>query len=757
MKLYSSLLCLLVLSCGLFGSDENSFEGVPTRGLAHNSFDKLGLLAPQFAKPIKPTDFNAGTVVITEPGYYFLTGDVTFCPRCPYTLDENGKPWPAAVLILSDHVTFDLNNHSIQQKRTDFNDPPSPYYSEYFKVFALGGTNILDRSDATHYTPKSITIKNGTIGGSQGYGIYGKDNVDVTVYDVTICQCDIAGIFLQNLKCSALKNICVAGSSYSTGQSYGIFLRDNSTTSLEWTSSGDGTSGPSAVEMDNIKICDIYTNSTLDPLNFIQHQFTCVRNNMSVIELTDAANASGVTGSVKAAAEDLLTAIDNLKTSITTAIDTTNLANVNDITVKAGIVTTEVADVVAVVDGLGAGATSQDELVKSAAEDFTIWVADVTQAVTEALAVLNTDVRDYIDGTLVAGVWHAYGIRVVQGSSISLRNCAVTGTNVIASLPTATRATGIALDKCEGVLLNDCSTNTSFVNLGSSIGYSVANISKAIVFEHCVSTDHLSNDKTYGFWMRQAHGQKVENCESSSHVGVSQSRGFYLEYCSANAFEGCKSYNHSCVLALAGDAAKVIGFDSVAGNCNWFKKCEAYNMVADSGYANSSYSGDLLAAGFRLRSYPDSDDPVVTQDKDGVITECISRCHEGSAGDAVGILLDNAVCSTVTKNHVATNSSNKRTSISPDVFEAAGNGYGIWDTLDDTLALILQNFAYANQTMNYKVSYSLENEVLPVVDSTYGDMTSVFVASEWENVSLHPNPGAPGCVAACSSVPEYTP
>lgn len=756
MKWYSSLLYGLMLSFVMLGASDQISDDIVTRGLAHNSFDKLGLLAPQFAKPIKPTDFNAGTVVITEPGYYFLTGDVTFCPRCPYTLDENGKPWPAAVLILSDHVTFDLNNHSIQQKRTDFQDPPSAYFSEYFKVFALGGVNILDRSDATHYTPKSITIKNGTIGGSQGYGVYGKDNVDVTIYDVTICQCDIAGIFLQNLKCSALKNICIAGSPYSTGWSYGIFLRDNSTTSPEWTSSADGSSGPSAVELDNIKICDVYTNSTLDPLNFIQFQFTCVRNNMSVVELTDASKLTGVTPAVKTAADELLAAIDDVKTALTVAIATTDLTNVNNVTTKAAVVTTEVSELVAVVDGLAGSATTQDALVKSAAQDFNLWIADVTQAVTEALAVLNTDVRDYIDGTLTSGVWHAYGIRIVQGSSISLNNCAVTGTNVIASLASVTRAVGVGLDKCEGVSLHDCSTNTSFVNLGSSIGYSVANISKAIVFDRCIATDHASNDKVYGFWMRQAHGQKIENCESSSHVGVTQSRGFYLEYCNANAFEGCKSYNHACVVALAGDSAKVIGFDSVAGNCNWFKKCEAFNMTADSGYINSSYSGNLLAAGFRLRSYPDSDDPVVTQDKDGVITECISRCHEGSAGDAVGILLDNAICSTITKNHVATNVSNKKISSSPDVFEAAGNGYGIWDTLDDTLALILKNFAYANQTMNYKVSYSLENETLPVVDSTYGDMTSVFVASEWENVSLQPNPGAPGCVAACTSVPEYS-
>lgn len=754
MKQYSilSLLAMVFYCC----AEENIDSNAVMRGLAYNSFDKLGLIAPQYAKPIKPTDFNAGTVVITEPGYYFLTGDVVFDPRCPYVLDEYGKPWAHAVLILSDNVTFDLNTHSIQQKRTDFGDPPSSYYSEFFKVFSLGGVNVLDRGDSTHYKPKNITIKNGTIAGSQGYGIYGKDNAEVSIYDVTVYECDIAGIFLQNLQCSRLKNVCVAGSPYSTGQSYGIFLRDNSTSVPEWTSPADGTSGPSAVELDNVKVSGIYTAATLNPLSYIYHLLIFARDNLYTTELTDAKNETGVTASVKTAAEDLLTAITNLKTSITTAMGLTNLANLNDITAKAALVTTEVADVQVAIDALAGAETAQDLLVLAAAQDFTLWVADVSQAVTEGLAVVNTDVRDYIDGTLIAGVWHAYGIRIIQGSSVTLRNCAVTGTNVIASLPDVTRAVAVGLDRCEGVNLFDCSTNTSFVNKGSAIGFSVSNISKGIVFEDGVSTDHASNDKVYGFWMRQAHGQKLVHCESSSHFGVSQARGFYLEYCNANAFELCKSYNHACSLVSAGDSAKVIGFDSVAGNCNWFKACEAYNMTADLAYKNGVFSDQLLAVGFRLKSYPDGAGAVVTQDKDGVITECIARCNEGSSGNAVGILLDGAICSTVTKNHIATNNSNKRTSTSPDVFAASGNGYGLWDTSADTLALILQNFAYANQTLNYKVSYSLTNEVLPVVNSTYGDMTSVFVASEWENISLQPNPGAPGCVAACSVVPEYS-
>ena len=749
---YGLLFCILTI----YAQDEDYGDNV-FRGLSYQSFDKLGLLAPQYAKPIRASDFNAGPFVITEPGYYFLTQDVVFNPRCPYKNDENGNPWPAAVIILSDNVTVDLNNHSIQQKRTDFQDSPSTYYSEFFKVFYLGGTNVLKRSDSTHYTPKSITIKNGTISGSQGYGIYGKDNVDVSIYDVTICQCDVAGIFLQNLKCSSLRNICIAGSPYSTGQSYGIFLRDNSTTVPEWTSPGDGSSSPSAVELENIKICDIYTDASADPLSLIEYMLTYSRDNLSTTELFEASQETGVTASVNTAAESLITAIDNLKTAMTTAIATTNIANVNAITTQSTPVTSAIANVVSVVDGLGGAATTQDLGVKSAAEDFSIWLLDVDQVVTEALAVLNDDVRDYIDGTLIAGdLWHAYGIRIVQGTSITLKNCTVTGTNVIDTFVTAVRATAIALDKCEGISVQQCLTNTSFVNLGSSIGFSVANISKAIVFDECFSTDHDSNDKTYGFWMRQAHGQKCVGCESSSNLAVSEVRGFYLEYCNANTFEKCRSYNHACAIASEGDAAKAIGFDSVAGNCNWFKQCEAYNMTADVGYKNSAFSSLLQSVGFRLRSYPDTTGSVVTQDKDGVITECISRCNEASTGNSVGILLDGAVCSTVTKNEIATNNSNQRTSTDPDVFVAAGNGYGIWDNAVDTSALILKNMAYANQTLNYKVSYSLTNEALPLVSSTYGDMTAVFVASEWENIGLHPNPGAAGCVAACTVVPEYS-
>ena len=173
-------------------------------------------------------------------------------------------------------------------------------------------------------------------------------------------------------------------------------------------------------------------------------------------------------------------------------------------------------------------------------------------------------------------------------------------------------------------------------------------------------------------------------------------------------------------------------------------------MTADTNYQNGSFDEDLIAAGFRLQAFPDGQ-TATGQETNSVIINSTSRCHEGSAGNSIGIYLNGAICSTIRKNIVATNRS-----LLAAGGAIGGNGYGIWDTATDTTSLIVENTSYANQTLNYKVTYSLENEQLPVVNSTYGDMTSLYVASVWQNISLHANPGSTGCAAECAPNGEFT-
>ncbi len=698
-----------------------------------------GLLSPQYAISIKPTDFSAGPVVITEPGYYILTNDIVFNPAAPNNVDSVGNPWNAALIILADCVTLDLNTHSIQQS-TSFD-------SSKFKLIQVGGINPFNPS--TTATPqKQITIKNGCLGRSQGYGIYGKDNSNVSIYDLSICSCNIAGIFLQNLQCSTIQNVCISGSTSGAGNVYGIFLRDNNTTTPEWTSDYSGTSGPSGVTLENIKICDVFTDNSLTTDDEIVDLLCTARNKIDISTLN--ALQPCVDASIQACLALLNPVITQLLLLIDVAKAVPNQVNIDAIlTYKASAAFTTAIDCFETAFGGIGSPTAEDLLFIEAFEQFQACL-DIACDLIEQANNLSDGQRDFINGVSTSTAWHAYGIRVTNGHGIELKNCFVTDTTVDSAVTDVTRAVAIALDQCKGCTLINCFTNASSVNLGAAIGFSFAAVSQGNLIDSCTSTSHSSNDESYGYWSCDTKSQNFISCEASAITGQNISKGFFFELSnstntnSANNLKQCKAHGISCSRINATDSAQAIGFDSVGGTCNVFDACEAYNITADLAFQDATYDSGLLAAGFRLK---DSTSPA-RNDVNSVISNSTARCIEGSGGDSNGILLSGTTCSTVRKNTTASNQSVN------SVGAVIGNGYGIHDTALDTTTLIVENLAYANQTFNYKVLYGLENEQLPVVNSTYGDMTSIFVASVWQNISLFANPGANGCNAECTMNPE---
>ena len=698
-----------------------------------------GLLAAQYATSIRPTDFSAGPVVITEPGYYILTGDIIFKPASPNNVDSFGNPWNAALIILTDNVTLDLNTYSIQQNRT--------FSSSKFKLIQIGGTNPFNTSDTTVYAPDHITIKNGSLREAQGYGIYGKENSHINVYDLTIGSCDITGIFLQHLQCSTIKSVCISGSNLGAGNVYGIFLRDNNSTTPEWTTDSSGA-GPSGVLLEDIKICDISTDSSLNTDDEIVDLLCRAENKLDISDITNLNNC--VTASLQPLITALVAAVNNLLTLISAAKAAPgNTALIDSVVASKPAVNTAITNLLNAINALPTPLSAEDQALKEAVESLQTCMILICDLIDQANA-LSDGQRDFINGAETITAWHAYGIRIAVGSAIECKNCTVTGTTVLNTVTDITRATGISLDKCTGCLIRDSLANESSTNLGAAIGVSIATNSQSNRIINSSSTHHTSNDESYGFWLCQSHSQQFLNCQASSNTGVNQSKGFYLEQSDANRLEQCRSFYHNCALSAAGTPSQTIGFDSVGGECNIFDGCEAYNMTADTNYQNGSFDEDLIAAGFRLQSYPDGQ-PATRNERNSVIINSTSRCHEGSAGNSTGIYLNGAICSTIRKNIVATN----RSLLTAGGI-IGGNGYGIWDTATDTTSLIVENTSYANQTLNYKVAYSLENERLPVVNSTYGDMTSIYVASIWQNISLYANPGSTGCAAECTPNGEFT-
>lgn len=741
-KIVVMMMVCMMVTCALYAS----------RGAGRTSVDHVGLLAPSYAKVIKPSDFNAGPVVITQPGYYVLSSSVTFNPQCPYNLDTVGNPWDAAVIILADHVVFDLNANSIGQVLSDDG-------SQNFKVIKLGGMNPLTMdSSVAWYTPKDVVIKNGSIGASTGFGIYGQDNEHVTCVELSISDCAKGGIFLENLSYSYLKNISIVGSELTTGNGYGIFLRDNSLVAPYWTSIGDGDHGPVSVVLENISVADIYTQSTMDAVTEASIYMQELHDLLNTTPLANAANVDGVAGIVYGAAQDLIDDLEVLKTLLITylgSIDSDNNAAIQGkcSDILADIVTLGIAYDA---DVLANGTFVVNTTVKNIGALYGQLALKISFYADVLLEVVTDGVHDYVgEVEALYDAWASYGIRVVQGKSITLKNCAVSHVSVTEDEGDYTVAAGVALGACQGVICENSSVNSSWANSGFSVGFITDFGSSGITFNLCDAMNCGGNDSVYGFFCVDSKGLVYTHCNAIAMQGVTTSSGFFAYFSSGITFERCKSYSHSCALQEELQASLVIGFASEAGLSNSFIECEAYDLIADTNYVNSSYIADMKAIGFYLTYFAPTPLILSYWDRGTIVDRCKAYNNDGCCGSAIGIYLDGAVGSTVTNNRVSMQMAREKASTDPDVFAILGNGYGIYDTADDTSALIVKNMSYANQTRNYKVNFSLPNEKLPLAQSTYGDMTGVYMANEWDNISLQPNPGAAGCVDACTDLQEF--
>jgi hypothetical protein len=880
MKAKLSIFLLLCMSGHIHTQDiEND---VPTRA---PQLQQPGILGTQYATAIKPTDVKYGTYEIEKPGYYFLTADIVFNPDnfCPA---DGDKPCASAVInILSDNVILDLNTHSISQ------DPSSSFPD--FPLIKLGGRNYDNLSDTRVYAPKNVTIKNGSLIHSTGYGIYGQNNAQIAIYDLIFVDHANAAIQLENLQDSRIEHITIHGSATAQGNVYGIYLRDNSNSVPFWTSPGDGDSGPQSVTLKNIHISGMFTSSTLDPLASLLQKLECAALALSTDDLFTAANTTGATPSIKNEALDLVTQINDLKAELLAAAraypqdDLGNMitqaelvsqmqdlieytqetiqdlqelkADINSLinpTMQDAQISLEIgyllplledvidaANMVIVMCGdpapydyingiiYGAnenglsqiyGAIDALEIQSLAAllnslEDVTSSVSSNTNTLflridtlkklisqkprihwytqfidqmilyTDAFAENINTVSIVVsllgssatqdDHTVAVAVenmsaatnnlleimqryryqwhheWHAYAIRITQGKGITCEDIHIVGVRSENTDLDGLYSVGIALDGCQNTKIihssvsgveadsNLYGTAVAYGLFGSGLGGGTITqpeqpekLCTGNIFIQDSTRNNTNAQYSFGWYADNANSNVLTTCKASSQQSSFETKGFFFVNSHSNLFESCESYDHSCT-PTAGTDALAIGYDTVNGYSNIFKNCAAYNMQADIDYINSDFNAELLSVGFRL-GYTTR---THLAERGSVIDKCIARCNRGGHGQAVGILLDQASYCTITNNQVSGNEA-----MSNDNSQNIGNGYGIWDRSDDTTSLIIQNFCYVNQNGNYKVSYSGANEQLPVVQSTYGDMTALFSASPWNNVSLNPSPGFSG-------------
>ena len=155
------------------------------------------LLSAQFATQIlQPSKINnRGYHNISKSGYYVLSEDMHFLPT-NFTNDAItgtgilgvSDDEYAAIYITADNVTLDLNGYSIVTK--SYKATPTDYTTR--------------GCDAIMVAPgvKNVTIKNGSIGFTTGYGIHvaasavDGETANVTIADMTIMNCPYAGILV---------------------------------------------------------------------------------------------------------------------------------------------------------------------------------------------------------------------------------------------------------------------------------------------------------------------------------------------------------------------------------------------------------------------------------------------------------------------------------------------------------------------------------------------------------------------------------
>lgn len=168
-------------------------------------------------------------------------------------------------------------------------------------------------------------------------------------------------------------------------------------------------------------------------------------------------------------------------------------------------------------------------------------------------------------------------------------------------------------------------------------------------------------------------------------------------------------------------------------------------------------------------------------EKASLIEACNSRHNDGNErGRGVGILLDGAVEATLSHNWTVNNKSNRNGAAMPviksggvytTIYTGGLGGFGIRDNLVDSSSLIMQNYAFANQTLypkfleaatalpsdddivsqkfveggNYFASFIQSNESFQSTAATVGEFGALNVANpyaniEWSHVGLPNGP-----------------
>ena len=187
-------------------------------------FENIINTSPQIN--LRQSDFNHGTLRITQPGYYVLSENIVFNPASLFPTQQQidsglypiGTDGPyhlgffGAIAVETSNVVIDLNGRSITQS-VEHN-----LLQRFFAVVELANSPFIPGQgphsfiDTFGWRPASNTlIMNGGLLNSSHHGVHGNQNANVMVYNTTITNYEVAGVALNGATGSIVSNNVMKG------------------------------------------------------------------------------------------------------------------------------------------------------------------------------------------------------------------------------------------------------------------------------------------------------------------------------------------------------------------------------------------------------------------------------------------------------------------------------------------------------------------------------------------------------------------
>jgi len=163
---------------------------------------------------LSQSDFDNGTVILSDSGTYILSEDIVFNPK------EDNDFWPtdiadgqpftlgffSAISVQGSHITIDLNQHTIRQSLKHNTQ------QRFFACIELAGQPFIPGQGPANFgtpmtTCSNVTIKNGYLGLSSHHSIHGNNATKVVLENLTMYDFEIGAVSLNGCTGVVISNI----------------------------------------------------------------------------------------------------------------------------------------------------------------------------------------------------------------------------------------------------------------------------------------------------------------------------------------------------------------------------------------------------------------------------------------------------------------------------------------------------------------------------------------------------------------------